>query len=345
MSVLHVVLPGDVADPRVPSGGNTYDRRVCDGLRALGWQVRETAIDGSWPEPDDVACDRLAALLTGLPAGALVLLDGLVAAGVPEIVTAHAGRLRLVVLVHLPLVVERPALDRLERTTLHEVGAVVATSEWAAGQLAAHHGLGHVHAVPPGTDPAPVASGTDGVRQLLCPAAVTPRKGQDLLFRALAELDGLDWHCRCVGTLDRNPAYVTEVAELAAASGLGERIELPGPRSGADLDAEFDRADLVVLTSRAETFGMVVTEALARGIPVLTTDVDALPDTLGRAPDGTVPGLLAPPEPDALAKALRAWLTDADLREHLREAAFARRSMLALWDHTARQLAGVLERV
>ncbi|QFU86966.1 glycosyltransferase family 4 protein [Amycolatopsis sp. YIM 10] len=339
MTELHVVLPGDVDDPRVPSGGNTYDRRVCDGLRALGWQVRESAIDGSWPEPDDNACDRLAALLTGLPAGALVLLDGLVAAGVPEIITAHASRLRLVVLVHLPLRVEHPGLDRLERTTLHEASAVIATSDWAAGQLVEHHGLEHVHAVPPGTDSAPIASGTDGVRQLLCPAAVTPRKGQDLLVEALSEVSGLDWHCRCVGTVARDSGYADEVAGMVAERGLGERIELVGPRSGAELAAEFEKADLVVLTSRAETFGMVITEALARGIPVLASEVDAVPETLAGA------GLLAPPEPGEIAKALRAWLTDGELRDRLREAAYARRATLTGWDHTARKLAHLLERV
>ncbi|MBN6033886.1 glycosyltransferase family 4 protein [Amycolatopsis sp. 195334CR] len=339
MTALHVVLPGDVDDPRVPSGGNTYDRRVCDGLRALGWQVDESAIDGSWPEPGDDACDRLAALLTALPAGTLVLLDGLVAAGVPEIITAHANRLRLVVLVHLPLRVEHPDLDRLERTTLHEAKAVIATSDWAAAQLVEHHGLAHVHAVPPGTEPAPIASGTDGVRQLLCPAAVTPRKGHDLLVEALSQVSDLDWHCRCVGTLSRDSGYADEVTGMITGRGLGERVELAGPRAGAELAAEFERADLVVLTSRAETFGMVLTEALARGIPVLATEVDAVPDTVGTA------GLLTPPEPGEIAKALRAWLTDGELRERLREAAYARRTTLPGWDHSARKLAHVLERV
>ncbi|UJW35583.1 glycosyltransferase family 4 protein [Saccharothrix sp. AJ9571] len=343
MSTVHVVLPGDVDDPRVPSGGNNYDRRVCDGLRELGWRVHESALVGSWPEPDDEACDRLASLLTSLPAGALVLLDGLVACGVPEIIIPHAGRLRLIVLMHLPLMVEHPALDRLERTTLHAVTAVVATSDWAARQLACHHGLAHVSAVPPGTDLAPIASGSDGVRQLLCPAAVTPRKGQDLLVQALAQVADLDWHCRCVGTTSRDSAYAAEVAELITERGLDERITLSGPRSGAELAAEFERADLVLLSSRAETFGMVITEALARGIPVLATDVEAIPDTVGTASDGSVPGLLVPPDPGELAKALRSWLTDGPLRERLRESAYARRATLAGWDHTARKLAHILE--
>ena len=66
-----------------------------------------------------------------------------------------------------------------------------------------------------------------------------------------------------------------------------------------------------MLPSRAETYGMVVTEALARGIPVLASDAGGLPETLGRDPDGRVPGLLVPPgDAAALAAALRGWLDD-----------------------------------
>lgn len=272
--VVHAVLPGDVDDPAVPSGGNTYDRRVCRDLPAAGWQVRPYAAPGSWPRPDAAARAGLVRYLAALPDGAVVLLDGLVACGNPEILEPEAGRLRLAVLVHLPLADETgldPAvaaeLNALERRTLHAVGAVVATSEWAARKLVAHHGLvpARVRVARPGADAAPLAPGTDGGTGLLCVAAVTPRKGQHLLVEALATVTELPWRCACVGGLDRDPGYVAQLRRRVTESGLDDRIALTGPRAGADLEARYAAADLLVLTSYAETYGMVVTEALARG--------------------------------------------------------------------------------
>jgi glycosyltransferase involved in cell wall biosynthesis len=239
-------------------------------------------------------------------------------------------------------------LDLREREALGAAAAVVTTSPWAARRLAAHHGLEakRVHVVPPGTDPAPLADGTDGASRLLCVAAVTPHKGHDLLVRALGSVIDLPWSCVCAGTLRREPEYVARLRRLIAALGLDGRVRLAGPQTGERLAAYYAAADLVVLTSRGETYGMVVTEALARGIPVLATAVDALPQTLGRAPDGSVPGLLTPPEDHgALAGALRRWLGDPGLRERIRTSARARRGMLAGWDVTSRRLGDVLERL
>ncbi|MGW4638400.1 glycosyltransferase family 4 protein [Sphaerisporangium sp. NPDC004334] len=355
MSTVYFVLPGDVDDVSVPSGGNTYDRRVCQGLAAAGRTVREAAVGGAWPAPDADARAELARALASVPDGAVVLMDGLVACGVPEVVLPHARRLRLAVLVHLPLAAETgiaPAsakeLDAAERATLHAAAAVVVTSPWAGRRLIGHHGLapGRVHVVPPGADPAPLARGTDGASRLLCVAALTPRKGQDLLLRALGTLTGLSWTCDLVGTPDRRPEYVTHLRELVAGLGLSERVRLTGPRTGEALDASYAAADLVLLASRGETYGMVVTEALARGIPVLATAVDAVPETLGHAPDGSVPGLLTPPEdPVALADALRRWLGEPGLRKRIKGSACDRRDMLDGWDVTSRRMAEVLERL
>ncbi|GGK63785.1 glycosyl transferase [Sphaerisporangium melleum] len=351
----YFVLPGDVDDASVPSGGNVYDRRVCQGLAAAGRPVREVAVPGAWPAPEAHARAELARALASAPDGAVVLMDGLVACGVPEVVLPQARRLRLAVLVHLPLAAETgiaPALagelDAAERATLHAAAAVVVTSPWAGRRLIAHHGLDpdRVHVVAPGTDPAPLAPGTDGASRLLCVAALTPRKGQDLLVRALGTLTGLPWTCDLVGSLSREPGYVTRLRELIAALGLADRVRLAGPRTGEALAASYAAADLVVLASRGETYGMVVTEALARGIPVLATAVDAVPETLGRARDGGVPGLLTPPEdPVALADALRRWLAEPGLRQRIKRSACDRRDMLDGWDVTSRRMAEVLERV
>jgi glycosyltransferase involved in cell wall biosynthesis len=227
------------------------------------------------------------------------------------------------------------ALTALERRAVHSAAAVVVTSEGAARRVCDLHDLPphRVHVVPPGVDPAPPATGSPGGGRLLCVAAVTPRKGQDVLVDALTRLGALEWTCTCVGATPHG---------VPAAP---DRVRFTGPLTGAALDAAYAGADLLVLPSRAETYGMVVTEALARGLPVLATRVDGVPEALGAAPDGSLPGALVPPgDPGALAAALRDWLTDGDLRLRWRTAARARRGTLRGWDVTTRLLSEVLDR-
>ncbi|MEU1806371.1 glycosyltransferase family 4 protein [Streptomyces sp. NPDC019937] len=355
LRAVHVVMPGGVADPATPSGGNTYDRRICRELPGIGWDVHEHTIAGDWPQAGPAARAELARLLAELPDGGIVLLDGLVACAVPYLVVPEAERLRLAVLVHLPLGEEtglapgRAAdLDALERKTLNAVPTVVATSGWAARRLVAHHGLapGRVHVAAPGADVAPQASGTDEGTRLLCVASVTPRKGQLRLVEALAEVTDVPWTLECVGALEQDPGYVERLRELIGTSGLGDRVRLTGPRGGAELEASYAGADLLVLASYAETYGMVVTEALAHGVPVLATAVGGVPEALGYAPEGSVPGLLVPPDdPAALGAALRRWLGDPDVRRRLITAARGRRTALDGWRTTATDLAGALERL
>jgi glycosyltransferase involved in cell wall biosynthesis len=349
---VHVVVPADIDDPARPSGGNAYDRRVCQALPGAGRGVEEIAVAGAWPEPDEAARTELHRRLAAVPDGAAVLLDGLVACAVPDVLAPHADRLRLVVLVHLPLGDEvglppAVAADRTarERATLHLAATVVATSPWAARRLAAVHGLpvDRIHVVPPGVEPAPLVIGDEAGGRLLCVGSITPTKGQDLLVEALARIADRPWTCRLVGPLVRDTAHVAAVREVIARHRLDGRVEIAGPRTGPDLDAEYAATDLLVLPSRAESYGMVVTEALARGIPVLAAAVDGVPETLGRAPDGSVPGLLVPPaDVAALAAALGRWLDDPQLRRTARAAARARRGDLTGWEVTARCLADLL---
>ena len=339
------VLPGDVDDPATVSGGNVYGLRMSEYLGA-----RRVAVPGAWPSGDRAA---LARALDALPDGEPVVIDGLVAYGSPEVIVPAAARLRLIVLVHLPLADEAgldPAvaadLDTRERAVLRAAGAVVATSPWSARRLAEHHGLDRVHVVMPGTDPAPPARGTDGRSRLLCVAALTPHKGQDLLVTALAMVADLPWTCTCVGPLGRDPGFVARVRELIDRHGLAGRVTLAGPRTGPALEDSYAEADLVVLPSHAETYGMVVAEALMRGIPVQATAAGAIPDTLGRVSDGSVPGILVPGrDPAVLAAAVRRWLTEPDLPDRLRAVARQRRQALRGWADAARDLSAVIDHV
>jgi glycosyltransferase involved in cell wall biosynthesis len=176
-----------------------------------------------------------------------------------------------------------------------------------------------------------------------CVAPVSSHKGHDVLLAALAATADLPWRCVCVGPLNRDPVFVERLRLEAEAAGVGGRIRFPGVQIGDDLAHAYAAADVLVLASRAETYGMVVTEALARGLPVIATAVGGLPEALGQASDGCRPGLLVPPEDSvALAAALRDWLVDANLRHRLREAARKRRSTLSGWDAPTDRIARVL---
>jgi glycosyltransferase involved in cell wall biosynthesis len=174
-------------------------------------------------------------------------------------------------------------------------------------------------------------------------AAVTPDKGHDVLLDGLATATDLSWRCACLGSLDRDTVFADAIRRRARERGLGDRVRFPGPLTGAELDRAYATADLLVLASRAETYGMVVTEALARGVPVLAAEVGGVAEALGHAEDGARPGLLVPPgDHAALGAALRAWLGDDALRGRLRRAARERRAALRPWSAPSAVLAGVL---
>jgi glycosyltransferase involved in cell wall biosynthesis len=344
---VHVVVPDGIDDPSRPSGGNTYDRRVCCELAELGFSTHEHAVPGFWSKPDAASFTALAGVVKRIPDGAVVLLDGLVASTAPDVLVPHANRLRMVVLVHMPLG-HRPTDDTAgtsERAVLSSAVATITTSAWARRRLLELYSLPaeRLHVAEPGVDAADLATGTDAGRALICVAAVTYDKGHDLLLAALQTITDLHWHCVCVGSLDRDPAFVRGLRRRSQDRGLDGRVDFVGPRTGADLDRSYDAADLLVLASRAETYGMVVTEALARGVPVVATDVGGLTEALGHGADGARPGqLVAPDAPAELAAALAEWLRDAELRARLRRAARERRESLPGWSTTASVIAGVL---
>jgi glycosyltransferase involved in cell wall biosynthesis len=350
VSTLHVVGTAGLADPSKPSGGNIYNRRICDGLTTIGWQVIQHVAPGCWPWPDRASVQALGRLLAGMGDGAVVLVDGLIASTMPGILVPEAGRLRLAVLVHISLGEAPPSYSvahaqTREAAVLCAAQYVITTSWSTRERLLRRYALppDKVHVAQPGVDPAQLASGTDRGGELLCVAPVSSHKGHDVLLAALAATADLPWRCVCVGPLDRDPVFVERLRLEAEAAGVGGRIRFPGVQIGDDLAHAYAAADVLVLASRAETYGMVVTEALARGLPVIATAVGGLPEALGQASDGRRPGLLVPPEDSvALAAALRDWLVDANLRHRLREAARERRSTLSGWDAPTDRIARLL---
>lgn len=347
MTAVHVVFPDSVEDPVRPSGGNTYDRHVCRELASLGWSVHAHGVPGAWPRPDEPAFGTLAGVLGRIGDDSVVLVDGLVASGAPEVLVPEARRLRQVILVHMPLghSPDDEGARTREAAVLSAAAAVVTTSGWTRSRLLELYPLpaDRVHVAEPGTEQADLATGTADGGALLCVAAVTFNKGHDVLLDALETLSDAFWRCVCVGNLDREPAFARQLRRRSLNGTLDGRVDFVGPRTGTDLDRSYAAADLLVLPSRAETYGMVLTETLARGLPVVAAEVGGVKEAIGYGADGIRPALLVPPgDAAALGAALRAWLRDPELRGRLRRAARERRETLAGWASTAAALGSVL---
>lgn len=343
--LLHVVVPRGVDDPLRASGGNTYDRRLCSALRRLGWQVHVVEVEGGWPWRPAVGSRGLERALRAVADGALVLVDGLLASRLPEVMVPASRRLRVVLLVHLPAGVYDELARLPERRVAAAAASVVAPSAWCRDWLVRHYDLepARVHVAHPGVEAAPAAPGSGTGTSLLTVGSVSEVKGQDHLVEALSDVSDLPWRWTCVGSTSVDPPFAERLRRSAASLGVGRRCVLAGPLAGRDLEAAYADADLLVLPSRAETYGMVVTEALSRGLPVVATDVGSVGEAMGETSAGRRPGLLVGPgDVSELSAALRRWLTDPGLRADLRAAALERRSGLAGWSVTAELVGSVV---
>jgi glycosyltransferase involved in cell wall biosynthesis len=342
-----LLVPGSL---ETLTGGYAYDRRIVLGLRARGWRVDVRELDASFPDPTPAARADAAGALAALPADTLVVVDGLALGVLPDEALRESHRLRLVALVHHPLAketgleaVRAQGLEVSERRALGAARLVVVTSRATAVDLA-QYGVDstRIAVVEPGTDHAPLARGSaDGSVHLLSVATITPRKNHLALVEALTRLTMDGWTLTCVGSTTRAPACAAAVAARVRAAGLESRVRMVGELGPAALDAEYDRADVFVLPSLHEGFGMAVAEALARGLPVISTPTGGVPDLV----DGEAGLLVAPGDVDALADTIARIVRDAGLRRRLAAGARAARARLADWDEAAARMERILDGV
>jgi len=346
---LTLIVPGD---PSQPTGGYRYDARVAAELRGLDMEVNVVGLAGRFPDADEQARTALDTALCALPEGHVTVIDGLALGGLPEIAHRHAGRLILIGLVHHPLADETGMANELRQRFLHsETKAlaacrrIVTTSEFTARRIA-DLGLAssdaqrdRIRVVPPGVDTAaPREAHASSIQRLLCVGSLVPRKGQDLLVDALAGLGNLPWQLELVGDPDRDPCFSKALRASIDDHGLGDRIALCGVQAPDTLDSTYRNADLLVIPSHYEGYGMVVTEALARALPMIATTGGALTDTVPPAAALRVP----PGDSGVLAEALRRWFGDPELRAEKQAGAARIRSSLADWTTTGHRFADAL---
>lgn len=342
MSRIAFAIPGDID---LPSGGYGYDRRLLREWKAAGIAARHIALPAGFPFPTASDIAMTERLLASAGDDEVLLVDGLAFGAFPEALARRFGA-RIVALVHHPLALETglgpetaAALRLSERQALRRVRAVVVTSPPTRDLLVQDFGVaaGIITVALPGTDPASRTQPRLNERpvRLLAVGSVIPRKGYDVLITALADIDDRPWRLTIAGSQDYAPETAQALKHSIANAGLADRIALLGAVDEERLGALYAAADIFVMPSFYEGYGMVLTEALARGLPIICTrsgaGADALPDDAALK--------IEPADAPALAKALARLIDAPSERRERADAAWAGAAALPHWQDTARTVA------
>ena len=332
-------IPGDLI---TATGGYIYDRHIIEGLQAKGWSVQVLGLGEGFPYPDvqtrQKACESLLSLEAAVP----LVIDGLAFGVLPEVAAQLRERHPLIALVHHPLAFETGLsaeqsthfMDTERRALVHATLVVVtspATLKDVVEQFAvASHAI---TSILPGTDRVSrVARLTaQGPLQLLSVGSVVKRKGFDVLLPALAKLTDLSWQLTIAGDLTRDAQAVAQLHVDLERFDLLKRVRVLGAVDSAQLQLLYSQADVFVLASRFEGYGMAYAEALAQGLPVIGTTAGAIPDTVPASA-----GLLAKPgDVDSLLQALRKIMQDHALRQSLAQGALLAAAQQPSWADSA----------
>ena len=354
MSMKHIAfaVPGDID---TPTGGYIYDRRIIAGLKTLGWEVDLVGLGDGFPFPDasTLACAQKA--LNAIEEGCPLLIDGLAFGVMPEIARQLALTHPLIALVHHPLALEAGLSDvqaesfrHSETDALSHASQVIVTSPATARTLVTGFGLpgSRVHVVLPGTNRLKVTSRSKSERddpqrclRLLSVGSITPRKGFDVLMASLALAKDLPWELTIAGDLSRDAHAPLQLVKDIERFGLHDRVHLLGTVTSEVLDSLYLDADIFVLASRYEGYGMAFAEALAHGLPVIATTGGAIPETV----PSTAGILVEPGDVAQFAQALRRIMTEARLRAALSAGAIEAARSQPDWDQSSESFSILLQ--
>ncbi len=331
---LALIVPGPIDQV---TGGYIFARRIIWDLRARGDHVSVVELAGQFPDADPIAHEAAAKSLAELPDGSIAVIDGLGLLGFSDCLAAEAQRLKLIGFVHHALADETGLTVRktahfqaAEQRLLPLLRGIVCPSQNTADVLI-DYGVDRqrIAVTPPGTTKAVSSRKREKFRpqlRLISVATMTPRKGHRVLIEALSGIDRETWRLDCIGSLTRDPDCAAELRDLITRHHLETNVRLLGERQPQQLPLAYDEADLFVLPSYHEGYGMAYAEALSYGLAIIATTGGAIPYTV---PESA--GILVPPgDVDALRDALGRAISDRKLLAKLSEG--ARRAGAALPD-------------
>jgi glycosyltransferase involved in cell wall biosynthesis len=330
-------IPGDLM---TLSGGYGYDRRVMQELPGCGVEVAYRRLPASFPLADAADVDAAVQIINeGLRLEDVVLVDGLAYGALPQEAIRRIAA-PIVALCHHPLALEtglsserEQTLRDTERCALALAAHVIVTSAHTRDTLEPGFGVSAsaITIAVPGTDDVLRAQGSGGSPMLLAIGSIIPRKAFHLLVEALDGVRDLDWRLRIVGGAKHSPETAATLCRLIEMKKFSGRIELMGELSVEDLDRIFNSSDIFVSSSLYEGYGMAVAEALARGLPIVTTTSGAVADIVPNDAALKVP----PGDVGSMCAALRLVMSEQTVRERLSEASWRAARDLPRWRDTA----------
>lgn len=347
MKVLFII-PGDI---NLPTGGYRYDKQILEAWEEGNKDVTLVAIKGEYPLPSQTDITHALDEIEHLSDADVAVVDGLMGGAAPQFLQALAQKMTVVALIHHPLCLENgldekqaSKLEVLERQGLEHVSQIITSSPTTSKTVCELFGYNpnKIHAVLPGVERGEISkgSGTDRIN-LLCVGSIIERKGHKDLLEALADLKQLNWQLDCIGSTDFNPELYVELEDMIKTKGLADKVTFHGEVSENKIIEAYSKADVFVLPSLYEGYGMAYAEAIVRGIPVIGTTAGAIPQTVPQ----TCGILVEPNNPQALSTALKRMIGDSDLRLQYQKSTLIAEPTFPTWQGSADKFYQILENI